>query len=175
MTQRICTLNECEQPVKKGGLCYGHYMKRWRYGDPRFQQTFEHDDIAGRRFGQLVALRREDGRWRCLCDCGSETVVRIGDLNRGTTNTCGDRPRHYRREQAGSSAAHSRVRTDRGPARDYACVDCGETAAHWSYNHEDPDELPAISGPYSLSPDFYEARCVPCHKRFDLDYLRRTA
>lgn len=30
-----------------------------------------------------------NGRWRCMCDCGRETIVYTGGLTRGTTQSCG--------------------------------------------------------------------------------------
>lgn len=66
---------------------------------------------------------------------------------------------------------HCRVKAVRGSASGYSCVDCGETAAHWSYDNADPD---ARIGPYrgrqatySVKIDHYEPRCARCHKRFD--------
>lgn len=50
-------------------------------------------DISGQRFGRLVALDlRIDGKtskWRCLCDCGSESLVQCGSLVHGNTKSCG--------------------------------------------------------------------------------------
>lgn len=70
------------------------------------------------------------------------------------------------------SAIHQRVRKTFGKAREYDCVDCGKRAAHWSYNHQDPNErLDEVAGyviPVGTSIEFYEPRCVPCHKRLDL-------
>lgn len=37
----------------------------------------------------------------------------------------------------------------------------------WSYNHRDPDEKQSPEGPYSINPDYYEPRCVKCHKAYD--------
>ena len=171
MTQRICTLDGCDLPVKRAELCYGHYMKQWRYGDPHFEQQFAHIDLTGKRFGHLIARERRDGRWLCDCDCGASTIVRTGDLNRGSITSCGDRATHLRRDDVGVSGAHLRLRKDHGPARDHACVDCGHPAAHWSYDHTDPDERDSDKGPYSVKPEHYQPRCVPCHKRFDLNFL----
>lgn len=170
-TENPCRLDGCERPSKRLGLCYGHYMKQWRHGDPRYQQRTTAQDLTGQRFGALVTLERIGSKWRCACDCGREAMVRTGDLNRGT-QTCGDRTTHHRRDVVGIGGAHMRVRAERGSATKHTCVDCGGTAAHWSYDHEDPEELQDASrGPYSLNTSHYEARCVPCHKRFDLDHL----
>ena len=57
-------------------------------------------DLTGRRFGRLVVLERAgtyaspDGfhkyaTWRCLCDCGNETVVVSQNLRSGDTKSCG--------------------------------------------------------------------------------------
>lgn len=170
-----CRLDGCDKPVKRTGLCYGHYMRQWRYGDPLYEFPPTWRDIIGRRFGQLVVISRLRNGWVCQCDCGAETFVRAGDLNRGSVTTCGDRAQHRRQEHINYSAAHMRVRQDRGSVRAHPCVDCGQPARHWSYNHDDPDELLGTTGrsprlvAYSPKPEHYSPRCVPCHKRFDLD------
>lgn len=54
-------------------------------------------DLAGMRFGSLVALRRVEGThehggeafWLCRCDCGEESVVRSDHLTGGHTRSCG--------------------------------------------------------------------------------------
>lgn len=52
-------------------------------------------DIAGQRFGKLVALEPTDMRsgkaikWKCQCDCGNITYVAITSLNQGLTKSCG--------------------------------------------------------------------------------------
>lgn len=51
-------------------------------------------DLTGQRFGRLTVLdvaERGGGgvRWRCLCDCGNETVGRTGHLRAGSKTSCG--------------------------------------------------------------------------------------
>ena len=49
-------------------------------------------DKAGHRYGRLVVLRLEamrPVRWVCQCDCGVIAIVRAGELQRGTTTSCG--------------------------------------------------------------------------------------
>ena len=51
-------------------------------------------DLTGQRFGQLTVLAPSEnigGRtaWRCLCDCGRETVVKTQKLRGGRTVSCG--------------------------------------------------------------------------------------
>lgn len=57
-------------------------------------------DIAGQRFGRLVAVRyvglkkvgtqgQRKSIWLCRCDCGSETEAHAQNLRKGTTQSCG--------------------------------------------------------------------------------------
>ena len=168
----VCPVDDCPKQKYRGGYCYAHYMKKWRYGTPTPTHAPRWEDFTGRRFGQLVAIARVDGRWVLKCDCGKETRAASGDLNRGTKITCGDR-RAHRRLDPGYGAAHERVRRDRGHAQAHPCIDCGGRALQWSYTHDDPNELVVPGGvlagiAYSADVNRYAPRCVPCHKRFDL-------
>ena len=47
-------------------------------------------DMSGKRFGKLeVKEWAGNSRWRCLCDCGNETLVLTANLNRKNTSSCG--------------------------------------------------------------------------------------
>lgn len=53
-------------------------------------------DLTGKRFGQLVVLKRarsiganRSACWQCLCDCGKKTTVRALSLRSGHTRSCG--------------------------------------------------------------------------------------
>ena len=51
-------------------------------------------NIEGVRYGRLVAIKRLENKgngynWLCMCDCGNECVVRIGQLTTGKTKSCG--------------------------------------------------------------------------------------
>lgn len=51
-------------------------------------------DLTGRRFGRLVALEfvgRKNGRtlWKCICDCGKESITAYSNLMSGNTKSCG--------------------------------------------------------------------------------------
>ena len=56
-------------------------------------------DLTGKRFGFLTVLERGENskqggvRWRCLCDCGKETLSLTAHLNSGHTTSCGCRNR----------------------------------------------------------------------------------
>lgn len=174
-----CKLEDCARPIKRGGYCYGHYMKNWRYGTPEPEHPARFDDIAGQRFGTLTAVERKQGKWLCRCDCGNERLASAGELNRtGDANTCGTKSNHLS-DNVGYGAAHDRVKRLHGPADRHQCVDCGSRAQHWSYDHTDPDEryeegLSARPVAYSLDVEHYSPRCVPCHKRYDLARANST-
>lgn len=50
-------------------------------------------DLAGQRFGRLVAIELTRHRgvtaWRCRCDCGATTTVTTNGLRMGNTRSCG--------------------------------------------------------------------------------------
>lgn len=179
MLQSICAIDNCERPIKRNGFCYGHYMKNWRYGTPTPEWPDKWEDVRGKRYGTLTASERRDGKWLCICDCGETRVASIGELNRtGEQNTCGNKGNHLSSD-VDYTAVHSRLRSRRGSASKHECVNCGARAQHWSYDHEDPDErisrAPRTLGiAFSLHMDHYQPRCVPCHKRYDLDRINGT-
>ena len=74
------------------------------------------------------------------------------------------------------AAIHLRLRHRRGSAGNYKCVDCGSTANHWSYDHNDPGEKSELIKTYevlfSSNLDCYSPRCVQCHKRYDMQIIR---
>lgn len=62
-------------------------------------------DMAGLRVGQLSIVALSDDRtargqakWRCLCDCGNETVACAAKLRSGHTKSCGCRKRRKGRD-----------------------------------------------------------------------------
>lgn len=47
-------------------------------------------DLAGMRFGKLVAIERVASEtWKCQCDCGAISKVPTGSLTSGHTQSCG--------------------------------------------------------------------------------------
>lgn len=90
----------------------------------------------------------------------------------------------------GYNAAHRRVCTDRGRAREHACAaNCGRQAQHWAYDHKDPNEhvedVPVLGATpmfdrtvtltYSLDSAHYLPLCAGCHAAFDQGRLRIQA
>ncbi len=66
-----------------------------RKNDIRREREFAKDkDLVGQRFGKLTVLSkaREEDRvtyWKCLCDCGNESIVDVYRLIKGETKSCG--------------------------------------------------------------------------------------
>ena len=166
-----CTVPGCTRSrYQRRRMCAPHAMRVRRYGDPLAGPGVRSADLTGRRFGRLVVIDRADARrWRCVCDCGETTTVRAWCLTGGSTGSCGQ---HRRRDDVGYSGVHRRLAVDFGPASAHRCADCGGDAAQWSYSREDADERMSEDGPYSLNPEHYAPRCVPCHKAMDLAALR---
>lgn len=111
------------------------------------------------------------------CAMHRARLDRHGDaeaVNKPTPLMGTDNPQ-WKGRDIGYSTAHQRVRRAHGPARLRFCK-CGEPAAHWAYDHSDPDELlQEVAGcavPYSPDVDRYLPMCVPCHKEFDLAHIR---
>lgn len=174
MPDRICSIDGCDKAAYQNkAQCGSHFMKLYRHGDPHFTHTVRYQDVTGQRFGMLTAIARAHGRWLCRCDCGMTTTVWVGDLNRGTAITCGDRAAHRRVETPAYCTMHDRLRADQGPARSHPCHDCGRQANSWSYDHTCPNEIQSDAGPYSVDPAHYQPRCLPCHRRLDFAQARR--
>lgn len=66
-------------------------------------------NLTGRRFGRLVVLCVDDIVkyestthiiWRCLCDCGSEVLVRASNLRSGNSTSCGCRKKEVLKDKA---------------------------------------------------------------------------
>lgn len=58
-------------------------------------------DLTGRKFGRLTVLERaentNDGypKWKCVCDCGNEVVVKGSNLRQGRSTSCGCYQKEY--------------------------------------------------------------------------------
>ena len=63
----------------------------WRISFQKINNGYK--DLSGMRFGRLVALSRSyvnrRSKWVCQCDCGTLTVVDLGNLRPSGTQSCG--------------------------------------------------------------------------------------
>ena len=139
---------------------------------------------AGSQFGRLTVLKPEGRKggqiaYRCLCDCGAETVVRSADLRSGNTKSCGcynidqirkrstthgltGKPgfsqwRHQQRREADSewTVEMAQFLLELQPA----CVVCGST------NILSIDHVRPMSKGYGLEPGNAAVLCKSCNSR----------
>jgi hypothetical protein len=96
MTDRTCQIDFCDKPTRtqSADLCGAHYHRWYRLGDPLGKSPWRGKDIAGQRFGALVAVRPAPSEgWHCQCDCGGERTARTFALTAVAYPTC-DAPVH---------------------------------------------------------------------------------
>lgn len=82
-------------------------------------------DLTGQRFSSLTAVERVvvDGRsqgWRCVCDCGNETILATGLLRQGKMRSCGCKfrdPRPQMRKVPGYATARNQYAVYRHNAK----------------------------------------------------------
>ena len=99
MTKWLCRCdcgNECN--VQSGNLLSGHTLSCGCYNKEQASKR-SLINLVGQRFGRLTVLERVENEitssgnsvvmWRCLCDCGEETIVRSSALLHGYTKSCG--------------------------------------------------------------------------------------
>jgi hypothetical protein len=179
-TYSVCTVDGCSSNprTQRTPLCEKHYYRLRRTGstaDPAPRQKVEKPKREPRppqpvRICAVEGCDRSCYHKKDHCRMHYLRLLRRGDVN-FTYNL--DRVRYWTGSDCTYQAAHQRVRKALGRASDQSCVDCGARARHWSYNHGDPNGLFEEGlGPYSSDPKWYEARCVRCHKKFDLARLR---
>lgn len=54
------------------------------------EKSYPKKDLTGKKFGMLLAVDwLHGGFWKCLCDCGNETIVDTRNLLSGHTKSCG--------------------------------------------------------------------------------------
>jgi len=71
--------------------------------------------MIGRQFGRLTVLapdgrRGKDLTYRCLCECGAETVIQGNNLRSGHTTSCGCRQSEARRANGAATTRHGHAR-----------------------------------------------------------------
>lgn len=184
MTNDTCTVPDCTKGVrsKNSPHCNMHYFRIYRTGSageakPRKRASkAQHCEVQG-------CEKPDDDAG--LCHMHSARLRRHGDVSTVITRAYakGEQHAHWAGSDITYAGAHTRLALTKGKARHHECADCNKQAAHWSYDHSDPNELVAVglsANPiaYSADPNHYVPRCVPCHKLFDLgrvDAMRLAA
>lgn len=88
-------LCECGKPVivYSSSLVSGHTGSCGCYQKERTSVTSRRD-LTNIRFGKLLAIKmvkviKDNCYWKCVCDCGGETIVNQSHLVDGNTKSCG--------------------------------------------------------------------------------------
>ena len=170
-----CTVSGCDNPARstRNLYCEKHYYRIRRNGTLKVthpqrlrREVCRHPECGELDSGPIGHCVKHAARIRSSGD--PDTILPPG-------SPAGDNHPSFKGDDVTYSGAHMRVRARRGDASAHRCVDCGDTAGHWSYNHDDPQEKHSPQGEYSTNVDHYSPRCVACHKRFDLDQLGQSA
>lgn len=54
------------------------------------RKSYPRKNLIGRKFGMLAPIEWiRGGSWRCVCDCGNETIIDTRNLLSGHTESCG--------------------------------------------------------------------------------------
>lgn len=157
----ICSIEDCQKETRSrnADLCEKHYYRRRRTGTTS-------DPVRRPESCTVADCNHRDVRRDGLCRMHHLRLSKHGDVDYSMPGS------PWLGDQVGYAGAHIRLRKTRGRASDRACVDCKSPAQQWSYNHAAEDERIGTRGyPYSLDPNEYSPRCVPCHKAFDLSRL----
>jgi hypothetical protein len=166
-----CSIDGCNSEAITRGWCRMHYFRWRRHGDPvtvlverRPPGTTCQEPDCDQPHGSYGWCDMHYTRWRRHGDPRIlvDPVPRRGELNG-----------NWQGDDVGYIAVHDRMRRRfrLGSATNHTCTVCGGQAAHWAYDHADPNEKTSDLGPYSTDPAHYIPMCVPCHKAYDLARL----
>lgn len=156
---RTCSVADCDSPHAARGMCDTHYRNLRRHGTPiapsrprRGRCSVDDCTKPHEAFG--------------YCHAHYMQLRRHGDPLARTPRGADNSP-SWTGDAVGYSGAHRRLSRRLGPAAGHPCIDCGETAAHWAYDHGDSAARPSPVGAFSTNPAHYMPMCAPCHKAFD--------
>lgn len=90
----ICRNEGCERKARySDGLCGPHHKESPEKVHGNCGRGIK--DITGKKFGMLTVVERlpnskdKRTRWKCICDCGNETIARGESLKNAHTRSCG--------------------------------------------------------------------------------------
>ena len=163
MTERTCTIPNCESPVKGRELCNKHLIRLRKHGDPlAYFPNKTHVctiDSCGKPHHARGWCVMHWNRWQKHSD-PLALLPHVNPIMVGLDNP------KWLGVEVGYSGAHLRMWRDE-PAAKHQCAHCLGAADNWAYDHEDPDERESKRGPYSIDPKHYFPLCYSCHTKFD--------
>lgn len=66
-----CAVESCPKPARNAGLCWSHYQRRRRHGDPLGGNAANHEPLEVRVMRGLPADRTPDGCWEWTRGCAT--------------------------------------------------------------------------------------------------------
>lgn len=172
-TYETCTVDKCDQKPRSSTspYCEKHYYRLRRTGTTAEPQWINGQCTAD-GCNQPATCNGDSAGHPGAIYCRMH-FLRVKTRGDASFEFRGQNHHKWTGDQISNGGLHQRIRKNRGSARNYSCVDCGNQAAHWSYDHQALDErYDEIKGPYTPDESHYEPRCVPCHKKFDLNRLK---
>jgi hypothetical protein len=150
----LCDIVPCGKKVKTKRMCDMHYQRVRKIGSPYLpKKVCSEPNCDTKHFG------------KGYCEKHYLRMRRRGTLELPHQPPGHDFPQY--------NTLHLRIYKARGAASEHPCVDCGEQAQEWAYNHSGAEEYLAWSQTddkyYPASNDIYqyEPRCKSCHNTFD--------
>lgn len=203
VSDRDCSVEGCDGPVRGQGLCGMHYARLLRTGvvGPAARKNLPAPAECIVDGCTTIPLAKG------LCATHRSRTLKHGDplarafAPRGQCRIPGCDAQHYARglcaihygrqqrhgdpeqldkpagDKIGYGGQHHIIRNVRGPADAHQCQRCDRPAIHWAYDHTDPDERrdSRRGGPYSLDPYRYMPLCGSCHRAFDISIAEQAA
>ena len=133
LSVRIENYRTIDRHILRLGLDVSHFLGR--HHGRKVPSSMK--QLTGRRFGQLLVEsefgrnERGDVLWKCVCDCGNETIAKTYNLMTGHTRSCGclstgPKPLDVVGEKYNRLTIESFVRSDTNRQRFFRCrCDCG--------------------------------------------------
>lgn len=130
-------------------------------------------ETCGKTFmAKRAEVKRRGGKY-CSRACYNANPPRIGSTPEAAARMRIERRAEgnpaFKGNAAGIAAAHDRVRSVRGKASDYPCVECGGVAYDWALSKgaETTYSAPRTGRKYSLRIEDYMPMCRRCHVHYD--------
>jgi hypothetical protein len=174
MPERTCSVDGCEKIAQQRDWCPMHYQRWRKYGDvgpsaplphgrPKVERQCSIED-CDRPHNSRGWCAMHYSRWKRYGD----PLVIHGRRYSPEQYPTGSAHSQWRGGQVGYSGAHRRVMRERGAASECACIQCGQDAQDWAYDHTDQNEIRDGNGRiYSGDPNRYVPMCHGCHSIFD--------
>lgn len=192
-----CSVDECETPKLKRGMCEKHYQYHHRnglLGQAKRGRVCSIEGCERTITGKGMCSMHYQRERRGITDVNIAEPVRVSRQDICRHEGC-DTParskhlcqKHYwrvhdhgieaidrvtifdPRHVVGYSAVHRALRFKRGPARNLDCTHCGGTAEQWAFDHqvEPLFDENHYGSPYTTDISHYIPLCIKCHTAFD--------